>query len=94
MKTINLLLLVSLFFTFNVKAESVLTQEELLTIAKQVLKEFTEANPGHAGHLTGFKVWRSGQDGKVKLYLDHGGHEMESDYLCVRQANRFECREE
>ena len=75
----------------SLRAETTLSSDELLTITKQSFEDYAKANPEHAKHLSGFKTWISGEDGKVKIYIKHGTMLMEADYLCVRQSNSFEC---
>ncbi len=77
--------------TSSLRAETTLTSDELLAITKLSFDDYAKANPEHAKHLSGFKTWISGEDGKVKIYIKHGTMAMEADYLCVRQATAFEC---
>jgi hypothetical protein len=90
----QLSLMVTAFLTISAYADNALTQADLLSIAKSALDDYTANNPEHAKHISGFRVTTSGKDGKVKLYINHGGMTMESDYLCIRQDAAFECREQ
>lgn len=66
--------------------------EELHVGTKAATENFKKDNPEHVQHFTGYKTWKSGEDAKVKLYIDHGGMAMEYNYLCVKRENLVECR--
>ena len=53
--------------------------------------DFSRANPTHAEHFTGYKVWKSGEDVKVKVYVAHDGMTMEFNYVCHKHEAAVEC---
>ena len=63
----------------------------LQTISKVAFTDFTAANPAHVQHFTGFKAWKSGDDGRVKIYVNHDGMAMEFSYLCHFYDEGPEC---
>lgn len=64
---------------------------ELLTATQSAVKLFSDANPAHVSHLTGFKTWKSGADAKVKVYMTHDGMAMEYNYLCQAASGQIRC---
>lgn len=64
---------------------------ELLTATQSALKLFSDANPDHVSHLTGFKTWKSGADAKVKIYMNHDGMAMEYNYQCQSAGGQIRC---
>ncbi len=72
-------------------AFAALTSAQVLDISKIAVLDFETVNPDHAPHFTGFKAWKSGADGKVKIYVDHDGHAMEFNYLCHVHDGATEC---
>lgn len=68
-----------------------LTNDQLLEATKLAMADYTAANPTHVDHVTGFKSWKSGTDGKVRIYVTHGGHKMETDYTCMDHGSGLEC---
>ena len=76
---------------FGSQAFGAFTSAELITATQQAVADFETENPDHAVHFTGFKSWKSGEDGKVKIYVDHDGHAMEFNYLCHKHDSELEC---
>lgn len=64
---------------------------ELLTATQTSLKLFSDANPAHVVHITGFKTWKSGADAKVKVYMTHDGMAMEYSYQCQSAGGQVHC---
>lgn len=52
---------------------------------------FKETSPDHFIHLNGFKVWKSGTEAKVKIYINHDGMTMENNYLCQKHDGDVHC---
>ena len=66
----------------------------LQSISKIAFKEFSTANEDHVQHFTGYKVWKSGDDAKVKIYVTHDGMAMEFNYLCHIHEEGPECHKQ
>lgn len=67
------------------------TSAQLLTVTGIAVTDFETENPDHAEHFTGYKAWKSGEEAKVKIYVDHDGHAMEFNYDCHNHDGEFEC---
>lgn len=78
-------------FVFPTLAWAAFSPAELVDVTRIALADFTEANPDHAPHFTGFKAWKSGEDARVKIYVDHDGHAMEFNFSCHRHDDGPEC---
>jgi hypothetical protein len=88
----NLVGLVAGSLFFGSQALGAFTSAELIMATEKAVADFETENPDHAAHFTGFKSWKSGDDGKVKIYVDHNGHAMEFNYQCQKQDNELECQ--
>ncbi len=64
---------------------------QLIEATRSAVSHFEAENPDHAAHFTGYKAWKSGAEGKVKIYVDHGGHAMEFNYTCADYDGDIEC---
>lgn len=93
MKTI-LVGLSSALMLWNATAYGAFSLEQLHEASKKSTEHFATANPGHVAHFVGYKTWKSGEDAKVKIYVSHGGMNMEFDYLCFSDENAVECNAE
>lgn len=67
------------------------TLDEVHAAAKIATTDFERDHAEHAAHFVGYKVWKSGENAKVKIYVNHGGHAMEFDYLCHKHDDATEC---
>lgn len=67
------------------------TIDELQGATKIALENFKKENVGHVEHFTGYKSWLSGDDSKVKVYVNHDGMTMEFNYLCHKHDASTEC---
>lgn len=76
---------------FAPQAFGAFTPADLISATEKSVADFETANPDHAPHFTGFKSWKTGEEGKVKIYVDHDGHAMEFNYLCHKHDNDLEC---
>jgi hypothetical protein len=65
--------------------------DQLQALSKVAFSDFSAANPDHVQHFTGFKAWKSGDDGRVKIYVNHDGMAMEYTYLCHFHDEEPEC---
>ena len=74
-----------------IAADNPLSQDDLISATKSALTDYSTNNPEHAKHVSGFRTLTSDADAKVKIYVNHDGMAMESDYLCVRQGSALEC---
>lgn len=59
--------------------------------AKLATDAFAAANPDHVAHFVGYKAWKSADDTKVKIYVDHDGMAMEFNYNCHKHDTGIEC---
>lgn len=66
------------------------SMDELVDATKIALKEFQTKEPGHVAHFSGYKSWLSGEDAKVKVYVNHEGMSMEYDFVCHKHP-AIEC---
>jgi len=83
----------SLFFGLSAfGAEFSLT--ELQAASKTATELFASKNSGHLEFVTGFKVWKAGDDAKVRVYMTHHGSSMDVDYTCFRAAGAIDCRQD
>lgn len=64
---------------------------DLLSATKIATDDFAVKNPTHAPHFTGYKAWLSGDESKVKVYVDHNGMPMDFSYLCHNHDAHIEC---
>lgn len=76
---------------FASQAFGAFTSTELIDATRLAVSDFETVNPDHAEHFTGYKAWKSGEDSKVKIYVDHNGHMMEFNYLCQNHDDGIEC---
>lgn len=75
----------------STQALAAFTSTKLLDVTRIAVSDFEAENPDHAAHLTGYKAWKSGQEAKVKIYVDHSGHAMEFNYTCHDHDGELEC---
>lgn len=68
------------------------TPAQLVDASKASLDAFAKDAPDHVAHMTGFKTWKSGEDAKVKVYVDHDGMAMEYDYSCLLNGTMVDCQ--
>lgn len=73
------------------QALAAFTSAQLLTATGIAITDFEAVNPDHAAHFTGFKSWKSGEEARVRIYVDHGGHAMEFNYSCLDHDDELEC---
>ena len=90
MKTIIKIAATGLLF-LGTNAFAAFTIDEIHQAAKLATDAFQVANPDHAPHFNGYKVWPSGDDAKVKIYVNHEGMSMEFNYLCHKHDDALEC---
>ena len=68
------------------------TIAEIGQLAKIATDKFVAENPDHVDHFVGYKIWKSADEAKVKVYVDHNGMNMEFNYHCHRHDDGdFEC---
>lgn len=77
--------------SFAPQALASFSPSQLIEATKIAVSDFETTHPDHVSHLSGFKTWKSGLDGKVKIYVDHDGHAMEFDYTCQDHGGTLEC---
>lgn len=81
---IGILSSTSAMATFDIQK---MQQVEALAVA-----DFAKENSSHVEHLTGWKTWKSGDDVKVKIYVDHDGMNMEYNYNCHEHGDgKLQC---
>ncbi len=86
---IALVAFVSSFSSMSFAAE--FSVADLLAATKVAMDDFTAQNPTHADHFTGYKVWKSGEEAKAKVYVTHNGMNMDFNYLCHKHDSKLEC---
>lgn len=72
-------------------AQAAISFDELQLVTKLAYADFVRDNPTHAAHFLGFKTWISADDGKVKIYVNHNGTNMEFNYTCHNHDGEYEC---
>jgi len=87
----SLFLSVILIAAYSSSAWAAFSIDELHTATKKAVENFVRENPDHVSHFTGYKSWKSGEDAKVKVYVNHDGMTMEFNYLCHKHDDSIEC---
>jgi hypothetical protein len=64
---------------------------DIIQASQLATDDFQTRNPDHVTHFNGFKVWPSGEEAKVKVYVNHDGMSMEFNYLCHKHDSEIEC---
>jgi hypothetical protein len=66
---------------------------ELEEASHAALTNFQNAHPDHLQQFTGFRSWISGDDAKVKVYvnMDPENYNTEFDFLCQKHDSAVEC---
>ncbi len=64
------------------QAATGLSIAEINAVAKIATDKFAAENPDHVEHFVGYKVWKTGEESKVKVYVTHDGMNMEFNYNC------------
>lgn len=85
------ILFVSFAFLASQSALAEFSVPEMHEVTGLALTDFGRENAEHIQHLTGWKIWKSGEDVKVKLYVDHGGMTMEHNYTCHKHGDAKQC---
>ena len=67
------------------------TPTELLEATRIAVADFSADNPDHVEHFIGYKAWKSGEDARVKIYVDHDGMTMEFNFTCHKHDEGTEC---
>lgn len=75
--------------SFSVNAFAAFTVDNVVEASKLAIEEFKTT--AHAEHFVGFKAWKSGDEAKVKVYVDHNGTAMEVNYQCHKHDGEIEC---
>lgn len=81
MRSMNALAMTGLLCASS--AWAAFTPEQLVEATRVALADFKESQAAHADHFTGFKAWKSGDAGMVRIYIRHHGTEAEFNYHCV-----------
>ena len=69
-----------------------LTADQLVDAAKLVLNDFKTDRPDLADDVTAFKAWKSGDEGKVRIYVTNDrGQSLSFVYGCHSHDDLFEC---
>lgn len=77
----------SSFLVFAHSAFAGFSIEDLHQASRSATDDFQQENPDHVEHFVGYKSWKSGEDAKVKIYVSHGGMNMEFNYNCYKHDN-------
>lgn len=70
------------------------TIDELHIATKAACDEFQRTHADHVSHFTGYKSWISGDDLKVKVYVNHDGMNMDYSYVCQKHDSAIHCFEQ
>ena len=62
--------------------------------AKLATDKFETDQAAHVEHFVGYKAWKSGEEMKVKIYVNHNGMNMEFNYYCHKHDDGIECHDE
>lgn len=87
----NFLAVIAAFSFFGSAAFAEFSMDELVEVTKIALKDFSTTKAEHVPGFTGYKVWKSGEASKVKIYVSHDGMNMEFNYLCEKHDATKEC---
>lgn len=87
MKAISLFAICSAIFLVSASSMAAFNIEELQQAEGIAVADFAKENAAHLEHLTGWKTWKSDDGAKVKIYINHGGMNMEYNYACQKQAD-------
>lgn len=68
--------------------------DELIDVTKVAMTKFSTDHPDHVAHFVGYKSWKSGDDAKVKVYINHSGMSMEYNYICHKHDTGLECHDQ
>ena len=90
-KIISASALIASLGAFANNAHAEVDFDKLQVLSKLAYTDFSAANPSHVEHFTGFKAWKSGDDGRVKIFVNHDGMAMEYSYLCHFHDEGPEC---
>lgn len=90
MKSMMAFLSVAVFSNLGLAGEG-FSPEQLVKATDVALKSYAAENSAHGTHVTGFKTWKSGAEAKVKIYIDHNGMAMESNYVCQEHSGQVHC---
>ena len=91
MKTVLTLGFFSLAISSPLFAQEGFTPADLIEATQTSVATFSEANPDHVEHFTGFKSWKSGTDAKVKVYVLHDGMSMDYNFSCAKHGELIHC---
>jgi hypothetical protein len=64
---------------------------QLQEASKIAIAEFVKDHADHADHITGYKVWKSGDDARVKIYVGSGASAVEFNFTCHIHGDELEC---
>ena len=67
--------------------------DQIQEVSKIAIAKFKTDHADMIDHATGYKTWKSGVDGKVKIYINHDGMAMEYNYLCHQHETAIECHD-
>lgn len=63
-------------------AHAAFTPEKLMEATKASVDNLRATSPAHFPHLVGYRTYKSEDDAKTTIYVDHDGMPMEFEYLC------------
>jgi len=78
---------------FGSVARADYTIEETVDATNKAMALFRQLVPEHIPHFVGYKVWKSGEDLKVKVYITHEGASLERNFFCHKHDNISECHD-
>ena len=67
-------------------AQAEFSTAEMQAATNLAIEDYSRDNGSHAVHLSGWKVWKSGDAVKIKLYIAHDGMTMEENFECHKHS--------
>lgn len=89
-----LFLTVAGVLAFSPVAKAAFSVAELQVAAKLGIEAFQKAQPEHSTHFIGYKAWFSGEESKLKIYVNHEGTTSEFSYLCHKHEHEHDSEPE
>ncbi|MBI1861175.1 MAG: hypothetical protein HYR96_09690 [Deltaproteobacteria bacterium] len=85
------LLVLAVAFSLTQAAQAAFSVEDLQSAAKLGIEEFRKSQAEHFVHFIGYKAWLSGEESKLKIYVNHEGMAMDFSYVCHKHDGEIEC---
>ena len=70
------------------------TVDQLSEAGRLASNQWMGSSSSNNDKYVGFKVWRSGSEGKVKVYYKEGDQSLNVSYLCHIHDDEIECHQQ